>query len=291
MKATSCIGLPLAAACLSTLLMYGAPAHAAVIVQGASFDIGGVISHLPIDHFGGPPVSGARSATGLLNYALFDASLGTLTAVRWQLRETQDSFDLFHQAQATPPLAGTITLFDMASHGSVDGHIGIGGLRGTGGLSFNLGAGQDSGCHIDAGGAPLVLPGCAVTTKGGASRDFDSLAASIASFIGVGSFDELLSVVLGFSDRVDVAGSSLGGLPPVLGPGPHEINGGFDLHGSLELVYEYTPFITTVPAPATLPLLGLALLALHQTSRRGGTRKSKSQPPSACSTLRWKSAA
>jgi hypothetical protein len=258
-----------------------APAQATLIVQSNSFTTGGGVSGATIGALG-VTVSDSRVAGGPVSYNFFDASLGTLNSVKWVLLDTSSAFDLDHRAQVTPPPPGppiyVLVDFQLAAHGDVTGTVGVGGLRGTSGLSFNLAAGEDEGCHLTAN-PPVGLtgsPGCNVHTSGLNTKASDSLVATdLASFIGLGSFDEQVQSLLNWSTRVDAGLAILGGIPPApvsLGPGPADVGGEFQLKGTLELVYDYTPTVVPppigAPAPATALLLATGLLAFRTVRRR-----------------------
>jgi hypothetical protein len=243
------------------------PGHAATITQSAHFGTGGTLS-VPLAPLGSQPfgqdLTDSRDSSGLLTFYRFNSVLGTLTGVSWELVDAGYSFELFHRAEVIP--VGVIDRFSMNADAHGRGNIGGTSLLGLSNQSFNLGAGQVSGCDL-SGNLPGT-PGCGLHTDASNGVGFDSLAANVAAFLGSGSFDEEVSAFVEWHDRIDLAGR---GLPPLIGPGPADVAGRFDFSGELRLVYTYTPtVIGHVPEPATLWLAAGLLPLIGQLRRRAG---------------------
>ena len=240
------------------------PAQAGLIVQNASFGTGGQFSNVDLAPVGsqefGVQLTGGRSSGGLMSFNRFDPTLGTLTAVFWELVDANYSFSVGHRAEVFGQI-GTINEFSMKAHASGVGNLGGQSLLGLTNQSFNLSAGAENDCSLHSDLGLPEFPGCGLNTSGSDSVAIDALAADVTAFIGTGSFDEEADARVDWSDRIDLVGH---GTPPFFGPGPADVSGRFDFSGQLRLVYEYTA-AHGVPEPGTLwlvagllPMLGLA---------------------------------
>lgn len=159
------------------------PAHAELLVQSASFNIGGTVGPVLLDIFESPVFSGSHSANAALSYSQFDPRLGTLTSVRWRLMVGEASFDLTNRFE----LEGrpSVTDVSLTAGAKMAAHIGGSTLRGAS-QAFMLSGRDDEACSERDSAGLFNLFGCTVHTTGIDRLEDRNFGANPLAFLGSG---------------------------------------------------------------------------------------------------------
>ncbi|MBI3367193.1 MAG: PEP-CTERM sorting domain-containing protein [Burkholderiales bacterium] len=234
----------------------GLPAQAALLVQSASFDIGGTVGPVLLDIYESAVFSGLHSASGALSYNEFDPRLGTLTSVRWRLMVGQASFDLTSrfELEGRPSVVG----YELTAGAKMAAHVGGSSLRGSSN-GFMFAAQDDQACSDHDSAGLFGVVGCTVDATGIARLEDRNFGANPLAFLGSGEFTEELNISLFWEDHLGGAYSKPS-LPPLTSPGS-VVRGNYDFQGTLNLIYTYTPLSVPEPASWMLVAAALALLA------------------------------
>lgn len=260
---------PLALAMAALAATVAPPAEAGVVVQTVDFKTTGELSRrMPqpagVVPYGRDLKDGVETA-GQLTFGRFDASLGTLQGVTWELLNTSMGFDLLHQAHVISfdPLT-FVTRLTLQGRVDQSGNVGGSSLLGTTGRSFNLAQVQTGACTV-LGTVNLSL-GCNLPLAA-AMGAVDKIDADVSAFLGDGAFTEEFVQDLDWSDRIDLALFKLTGFPLAPALNTAQVVGRYFFAGQVRLTYNYevTP-PAGVPEPGTLWLVAglLPLLALRR---------------------------
>ncbi|MCZ4303107.1 PEP-CTERM sorting domain-containing protein [Zoogloeaceae bacterium G21618-S1] len=249
---------------LALSMTVAANAWADVIVQTRNFSVA--------DLDGGVNGVGwhSRQQSSLLQFNLFDATLGTLTGARWVI-------DSSVRANARSIVTST-ALNNVFEGGMLDAHFlsGTDWLLGTGGTGiFSVYQEANDSCIA------TKLQGCILDLQLHADLMGQIVATDLLAFAGIGSFNQQVATIMEYQNSPFVPWSEdFSKLSMDTAAGyDFASEGGF---GTLSLVYEYEASGSTLP-PGTVPepssalLIGLAGAMLATMRRRGAGARQRAR--------------